>query len=93
MQAGKDVMVRSTLGQPVVRTLLAERNGRVIVCRREALDEWHQQGAKPTGVEVAREDVFELDQQLLEAMKAFDEVLDSKPAGLARLWEKAKPLR
>ena len=92
MYIGKEVLVRSTFGQPVVRILLGGGDGRAIICRREAFLRWQGQGVEPTGIQVPKEDIFEYDEQLFEAMKAYDEMLDSMPEGLRQLWDKAKPL-
>lgn len=80
---GERVMVKTFLDQPIVRYVLYE--GATEVCVGKSVDQ-------PQGWAVPKSEVYEYDPALLEAMMAFDNVLDERPEGLHQLWKRAKPL-
>ncbi len=92
MNKGQQVMVRSTFNQPIVRSFLSESNGVVEICRDEAFKKWQSAGEIPNSVTVSKRDIFVYDAKLFDQMKKYDELVDSFPEELRRLWSKAIPL-
>jgi len=75
------VMVKTFLGQPIIRLCDGEELGKARIKREGGVTVWLAN----------KEDVYILDTTLFEAMQVYDEELDKEPEGLVELWRGAIP--
>jgi hypothetical protein len=92
MPKGDQVLVKTFLNQPIMRSVLRENHDKIVICREAFLRVLGEgKDHEFRGTAIPRNKVFKWDKALFDEMLKFDNQIENAPQQLTELWKKAMP--